>query len=142
MIIYGALTNFIVEIFSGALNTLTELHLHYLDLTLTPSTFEQLCAECVSLKTFIGRGKMSEDLLSHVSKLKTLENLELENWSNHTISITPFVFEQICTECVYLKTLHFGRGFGTSGNSFRGWTSSNMKDLQLDYLSEINLQVR
>ena len=143
MIISGALTNFIVERFSGALNTLTELHLYNLDLTLTPSTFEQLCAECVSLKTFsVEVWNLSEDILSHVSKLKTLENLELENWSDHTISITPFVFEQICTECVYLKTLHFCGGFETSGNSFRGWTSSNMKDLELDYLSEINLQVR
>ena len=133
-----------METFFGALKTLTELHLTCPSFPpyMTLSQFEQLCTECVSLKSFRLEGwRMSEDFLSHVSKLKKLEKLYLHALKTFS-NITTFAFEEICTECVYLKTLHFLDGFETSGNSFRGWTSSNMKDLQLDYLSEINLQVR
>ena len=164
------LTNFIVETFSGALNTLTKLHLSYPPYhheNLTLSTFKQLCAECVSLKTFHIDGlNTREDFLSHVSKLKKLENFHL-GCVDSSFHITPSAFEQICTGCVCLKTLHL-EGFETSENalshvsklkqlekfhlkrtrssinmsSFRGWSSSNMKELYLDNLTEISLQVR
>ena len=224
MKIHNGLTNFIVETFSGAWNTLTELFLEGNHQNITPSNFEKLCAECVSLKKIDIKGWiMSEDLLKHVSKLKKLESLSLQSFQSSIITplafeqictecvylktvsfdgykisgnslshvsklkkleflsllslqssssssfiITPLAFEQICTECVYLKTVKI-YGFETSRNSFshvsklkkleslslrshdsssinmssfRGWTSSNMKELKLGKLSEMNLQVR
>merc|ERR1719468_401685 len=94
MKMYNCLTNFIVETFSGALNTLTELHLdfRYKSQHITPSNLKKLCAECVSLKTFSmiweRQLMMSEDLWKHVSKLKKLESLSLSSFGSNSI-ITP-----------------------------------------------------
>ena len=109
----ASLTHFILYAFSGTLSTLTEISIY--KPKMSPSAFERICTECLSLKKLCLQMKSTGDCLEHVSKLKELEQFHLIFWDSTT---------------------------SVNMSLFRNWLSSTIKDLCLENLTGINLQVR